>query len=110
MTWRHDVSHLLLAGGVLLCLVSVLGVLVMRDVYDRLHYVGLAGYGALLVAIGIVVQESFSLIGDKALATAAILLAGGPVMVHVTARTARIREHGDWRGPHAAGDDPDERA
>jgi multicomponent Na+:H+ antiporter subunit G len=108
VTWRHVVAHVLLAGGVVVCLLSTLGVLVMRDVYDRLHYVGLASYGALLVAAGIVVQESFSLIGDKALATAAILLAGGPVMVHVTARTARIREHGDWRGPHAGDEEDDE--
>ena len=46
----------------------MLGLLVMRDVYDRLHYVGLAGYGALLIGIAILVRESFSLIGDKALA------------------------------------------
>jgi multisubunit Na+/H+ antiporter MnhG subunit len=103
VTWRHVVSHVLLAGGVGLCLLSVLGVIVMRGVYDRLHYVGLAGFGALLAALGIVVQESFSVIGDKALATAAVLLAGGPIVMHATARSARIREHGDWRAPGPGG-------
>jgi multisubunit Na+/H+ antiporter MnhG subunit len=69
----------------------------MRDVYDRLHYVGLAGYGALSIGIAILVRESFSLIGDKALATGIVLLIIGPVLVHTTARSFRTRQTGDWR-------------
>ncbi|MEA2145303.1 MAG: hypothetical protein QOG59_890, partial [Solirubrobacteraceae bacterium] len=60
------------------------------------HYVGLAGYGALLIAIAILVRESFSLIGDKALATGVILVGVGPVLVHTTVRSLRARERGDW--------------
>jgi multisubunit Na+/H+ antiporter MnhG subunit len=82
---------------VVLELFAVLGVVVMRDVFDRLHYVGLAGYGALLVAVAILVNESWSLIGDKALATGAVLLLVGPVLVHTTARSFRTRVRGDWR-------------
>ncbi len=106
MSARHVVATgLLIAGGTLQVLAAI-GVAVMRDVYDRLHYVGLAGFGALLVAGAIVVQESFSLIGDKALATAAVLVLFGPVLVHTTARSLRVREHGDWRAEidHAEGD------
>jgi multisubunit Na+/H+ antiporter MnhG subunit len=69
----------------------------MRDVYDRLHYVGLAGFGALLVGISILVRESWSLIGDKALATGALLVLLSPVMVQTTARSFRTRQLGDWR-------------
>jgi len=87
---------LLVLGGVLECF-AVLGLVAMRDVYDRLHYVGLAGYGALLIAIAILVRESFSLIGDKALATAGLLLLIGPLLVHTTVRSFRTRERGDWR-------------
>ena len=97
MNWRHVVGTILLIAGCGLEVLAVLGVVVMRDVYDRLHYVGLAGYGALLVAVAIVVRESFSLIGDKALATAAVLVLLGPVLAHATARSLRIRERGDWR-------------
>jgi monovalent cation/proton antiporter MnhG/PhaG subunit len=93
----HVIATVLLALGVLLELFAVLGIVVMRDAFDRLHYVGLAGYGALLIAVAIVVQESWSLIGDKALATGAVLLLVGPVLVHTTARSFRTRKRGDWR-------------
>jgi multisubunit Na+/H+ antiporter MnhG subunit len=97
MTVRHIAATVLLITGVGLELVSVLGVAVMRDVYDRLHYVGLAGFGALLIGISILVRESWSLIGDKALATGALLVLLSPVVVHTTARSFRTRQLGDWR-------------
>jgi multisubunit Na+/H+ antiporter MnhG subunit len=93
----HLIATVLLAAGVALEVLAVLGLLVMRDVFDRLHYVGLAGYGALMIGIAILVRESFSLIGDKALATGVVLMTLGPVLVHATARTFRTRQLGDWR-------------
>lgn len=97
MSWRHVVASVLLAGGCSLQLLAVLGLAVMRDAYDRLHYVGLAGYGAVLVAAAILVRESFSLIGDKALATGLLVVVIGPLLVHTTARSLRVREHGSWQ-------------
>lgn len=94
---RHAVATVLLVAGGSLQAVAVLGLLVMRDALDRLHYVGVAGYGALAVGAAILVRQSFSLIGDKALATGAVLALLGPVLVHTTARSLRIRRHGDWR-------------
>jgi multisubunit Na+/H+ antiporter MnhG subunit len=97
MSFSHTAATVLLIAGTALDVVAVLGMTVMRDAFDRLHYVGVAGYGAVLVAVAIVVRESWSLIGDKALLTGAVLLAIGPVLVHTTARSLRTREHGDWR-------------
>jgi multisubunit Na+/H+ antiporter MnhG subunit len=97
MTARHLAATVLLVGGATLELLAVIGVSVMRDVFDRLHYVGLAGFGALLIGAAVLMQESFSLIGDKALATGALLVLLGPVMVHTTARSLRTRQLGDWR-------------
>lgn len=97
MSWRHIVASVLLFGGCSLQVLAVLGLVVMRNAYDRLHCLGLAGYGALLAACAIVVRESFSLIGDKALLTGLVLVLFGPVLAHTTARSLRIREHGDWR-------------
>jgi multicomponent Na+:H+ antiporter subunit G len=91
------IATVLLVAGVSIEVVAVLGLVAMRDVFDRLHYVGLAGFGALLVGISILVREGFSLIGDKALVTGAFLALLSPVLVHATARSFRIREHGDWR-------------
>ncbi|MGH2832751.1 MAG: monovalent cation/H(+) antiporter subunit G [Solirubrobacteraceae bacterium] len=97
MTLRHAAATVLLVGGCSLQVLAVIGLASMRDAYDRLHYVGLAGYGALLIGVSILVRESFSLIGDKALLTGATLALFGPVLTHATARSLRIREHGDWR-------------
>jgi multisubunit Na+/H+ antiporter MnhG subunit len=93
---RHAVPTVLLIAGVALEVIAVLGVSVMRNVLDRLHYVSLAGFGALLVAISIICAESFSLVGDKALVTGALLVLVGPVLVHATARSLRARALGEW--------------
>lgn len=97
MSWRHVVATVLLVAGGGIEVLAVLGLCTMRDVYDRLHYVGLAGFGALLIAAGIVFRESFSLIGDKALLVGVALVLSGPVLVHTTMRSMLIRERGDWR-------------
>lgn len=97
MSFPHLAATLLLIAGVALELFAVLGMIVMRNAYDRLHYVGLAGYGSLLIGISILIRESWSLIGDKALATGAVLVLIGPVLVHTTMRSFRTRERGDWR-------------
>ena len=97
MSWRHVAATVLLVAGCSLEVLALIGLMAMRNAYDRLHYVGVAGFGALLVGVSIVVRESFSLIGDKALVTGAVLVLFGPILVHTTARSLRIREHGDWR-------------
>ena len=97
MTVSHAIATGLLVLGVGIEIVAVVGVTVMHDVFDRLHYVGLVGFGALLVGIAVLVREGFSLIGNKALATGAFLALFGPVLVHATARSMRTRQLGDWR-------------
>lgn len=96
MSTSHAIAGVLLWIGVALELFAVLGLVVMRDVFDRLHYVGLAGYGALFIGVSILVRESWSLLGDKSLATGAVLVLIGPLLGHTTARSFRIRERGDW--------------
>jgi multisubunit Na+/H+ antiporter MnhG subunit len=97
MSWRAVVAIVLLVAGGLLELIAVLGMCVMRDAYDRLHYVGLASFGAFLICVAVLIRESFSLIGDKALLVGGILILTGPVLVQTTARSLLIRELGDWR-------------
>jgi multisubunit Na+/H+ antiporter MnhG subunit len=97
MSWRAVVSIVLLIAGGMLELIAVLGMSVMRNVYDRLHYVGVAGFGGFLIAVAVLVRESFSLIGDKALLVGVVLVLAGPVLVQTTVRSLLIRELGDWR-------------
>ena len=96
MSVRHVAEYVLLVLGTGTLVLSAIGVLVMRSVYDRLHYVGSATVGAALVCIAVTVRESFSLIGNTTLLIAFFLLVTGPVLVHATARAARIRERGEW--------------
>jgi multisubunit Na+/H+ antiporter MnhG subunit len=105
VSWRAVVAVVLLIAGGVLELIAVLGLCLMRNVYDRLHYVGLAGFGGFLVAVAVLVRESFSLIGDKALLVGVVLVLAGPVLVQSTARSLLIRELGDWRAKTREGSD-----
>ncbi len=108
MSLRHVIATVLLVTGGVIEILAVLGLVVMRDVYDRLHYVGLAGFGALLIGVSILCEESFSMIGDKALLVGVVLVLSGPILVHTTMRSMLTREHGDWRTriEQAAEDEP----
>jgi multisubunit Na+/H+ antiporter MnhG subunit len=97
VSWRGVVAVVLLIAGGVIELLAVLGLCAMRNAYDRLHYVGLAGFGGLLIGVSIVVRESFSLIGDKALLVGVILIVSGPIVAQTTMRSLLIRELGDWR-------------
>jgi monovalent cation/proton antiporter MnhG/PhaG subunit len=90
------ISWVLMAIGTLAVLVGVLGVLVARDVYDRLHFIGPAGiFAPTAFALAVVIDEGpFSQAGLKSMLTALILLGLSPVLVHATARAAYVREHG----------------
>jgi multisubunit Na+/H+ antiporter MnhG subunit len=97
VSWRSVTAVVLLCAGGGLCVVATIGVVVMRDWQDRLHYVSVSSFGVFLISLSILVRESFSVIGNKALATGVLLVVAGPVMVHVTLRSGRIRTLGDWR-------------
>ncbi len=97
MMWQDLVATLLLALGVGLLLLCCLGVLVMDNLYDRLHYLGPAStLGAFVLAVAVVLREGASTAGLKALTVAAILVSVGPVLSHAIARAARVRQFGSW--------------
>jgi multicomponent Na+:H+ antiporter subunit G len=100
----------LLVVGVGVTLASCVGVLVMRDAYDRLHYTAPATTIApLAIAAAIVLEERLSAAGVKALLVALALLVTNPVLTHATARAARIRQLGEWtvqEGEHVKGERP----
>jgi len=97
VTWRSAVSVVLVCLGVGIGLIATLGVVVMRDWQDRIHYAGLSSFGVVLIGLSVLVRESFSVIGDKALATALLMLFVGPIVSHVILRSGRQRSLGDWR-------------
>jgi monovalent cation/proton antiporter MnhG/PhaG subunit len=76
------------AGEVLCCL----GILVMRDVYDRLHYAMAATtVPPFLIAAAVLVEEGWGQAGINALVVAVALFLLSPILAHATARVARSR-------------------
>jgi multicomponent Na+:H+ antiporter subunit G len=97
MSVRHIITEVFLWLGVGLLLLSALGVLVLRDPLDRLHLPAVSSVGALSIAVAIVVEKSFSLVGDESLLTAVVLVVVAPVLTHAIGRAVRITERHDWR-------------
>ena len=97
MSVRDVLTEVFLWLGVALLLLAAVGTVTLRNAFDRLHLPGLAAVGALCVAVAIVIEKSFSLVGDEALLTAAFLVVVSPVATHAIGRAIRIAERGDWR-------------
>ncbi len=89
----------LVALAIAACVVASLGVLLMRNAYARLHYVGLVtAVAAPLCAIAVALAEGLWPAGAKALLVAAVMVVTGPVVTHATARAARSQfENGSTR-------------
>jgi multicomponent Na+:H+ antiporter subunit G len=94
----HILTVVLLAVGAGAALLSAMGILVVRDFYERLHYVGPAGsVGAVAIAAALVLKESFSAAGIKVILVAILLVVSNSVLTHATARAGRINQLGDWK-------------
>ena len=87
---RDVVTWILVGAGVAAQLFVCLGVLLMRDALDRLHFVGASSVGVVLVCAAPIVAEGPSLIGLKAILIAAFLLVTGPVLAHAPARAIHL--------------------
>ena len=87
---RDAIVAVLVVAGVAVQVFACLGVLLMRDAFDRLHFVGTSLVGAPLLCVAVVVAEGPSLIGLKALLTAAFLMLSAPVLAHATAHALHL--------------------
>ena len=86
-----------------MAVLTVIGLLVAKNVFARLHYLGLiASVGTVCACAAIVVQEGWSQAGIKAILTGIVIFFMNPVLTHATARAARVRRYGnltpdDWK-------------
>jgi multisubunit Na+/H+ antiporter MnhG subunit len=83
---RDVAAMALLFAGIAVQILAVLGVTLLRDALDRIHFLAPTTLATVLVTVAVVVRESFSLIGITALLVAGFVLFTGPVLSHVTAR------------------------
>ena len=91
------VVDVLLAVAVASALLGGLGLLATSNPYDQLHFTGPATViGPVAIAAAVLVDEPLSSAGIKSVLVALVMLGTGPVLVHATARAARVRERGRW--------------
>ncbi len=98
MSGATHVAAIVLAGAAAaLTLVSAVGVAVMRDAYQKLHFIAppaVLGGPALAVAVWLDAHSIQA--GLKALLAVVLLNAMNGVVTHATARAAFVREHRRW--------------
>jgi monovalent cation/proton antiporter MnhG/PhaG subunit len=89
----HDLAIDILVGlGVAAELLCCVGLVVMRNVYDRLHYsMAATSVPPFLLAVAVLVEEGWTQPGINALVVAVALFLISPVLAHATARAARSR-------------------
>jgi multisubunit Na+/H+ antiporter MnhG subunit len=96
---RQIAVDVLLGLAVVVTAVSSIGVLVMRDAFQKLHFVTPVSVVApVLVALAVLVRSGASNRSAVAWLTVLFLLLASPFLSHATMRAARIRIQGDWRG------------
>ena len=95
---REVCADVLLGLAVAVVLGASLGVLLMRDAYQKLHFVTPAALVApVLVALAVLVRMGlYENTGETCLALLFMVI-GGPYLSHATMRAIRIRDRGDWR-------------
>ena len=95
---RDVFSDVLLGLAVVIVAGAALGVLLMRDAYQKLHFVTPAALVApVLVTLAVLVQMGMTEnTGETCLALLFMVIAG-PYLSHATMRALRVREKGDWR-------------
>jgi multisubunit Na+/H+ antiporter MnhG subunit len=95
---RTVLAAVFVSGAVALVLVSCVGLLVMPEASQRLHYVTpVALVAPVLLGLGVLAQSGWS--ENSALTWLALLfvVGTGPFLAHATIRAVKIRETGDWR-------------
>jgi multisubunit Na+/H+ antiporter MnhG subunit len=98
VTAREVLADCLLGLAVAIVLVSSVGILVMRDACQKLHYVTPTALVApVVVGLAVLAQSGLTLdTAETGLALVFVAIAG-PFLSHATIRAARIRQTGDWR-------------
>jgi len=104
-------ADILLGLAVVIVITSSVGVLVMRDPYQKLHFVTPAALVApALVALAVLVRMGLDENTGETCVALVFMGIAGPFLSHATVRAIRIRETGDWRlrkgGQAAAEEEP----
>lgn len=97
MSAQEIVVWVLLGIGLLGFVVTAVGLLLVDDFYEQLHYLAPSSLvGAVAIPAAVVVHEGLSQSGAKAILIALLLFWANPVLTHATLRAGRIRRKRQW--------------
>jgi multicomponent Na+:H+ antiporter subunit G len=95
---RTIAADVMLGVAVLIVLGCSVGIVVMRDVYQKLHYLGPLGTLApVLVGLAVLVQSGWSANSLQTWLAIVFIAVSAPFLGHATSRAAMIKQAGDWR-------------
>jgi multisubunit Na+/H+ antiporter MnhG subunit len=98
---RDILADVLLGLAVAVVISASIGVLVMRDPYQKLHFVTPAALIApLLVTLAVLARAGLDENTGETCVALGFMVIAGPFLSHATVRAIRIREKGDWRTGH----------
>ena len=90
--------EVLLAIGILIALLCCLAVPVMKNRYERLHFMApVSTVSVTLILIAVIVQEGWGQATIKMVLILLALVFTNAVLAHATARAARVRDLGHWQ-------------
>ncbi|MFB3917113.1 MAG: cation:proton antiporter [Terriglobales bacterium] len=97
MSNRQTAIDVLLWIGTMTTVICCLGMLVMKDFFEKLHYMAtVATISAFAILAAVLLQEGWGQAGVKAILVCGVLLLMNSVLTHATARAARVRKLGHW--------------
>ena len=89
------IVDVLLGLAVAVVLISAAGVLLMRDAYEKVHFVTpIAVVAPVLVALAVGVQSGWTISTGQSWLVVALMVIASPFLAHATVRAVWIREHG----------------
>jgi monovalent cation/proton antiporter MnhG/PhaG subunit len=102
MSMATTAVEVFLAIAVLSAWVCCIGILIMPNFYERMHYLAtVTTISAFAILVAVVIEEGWGQATLKTIVTFVLLLLVNAVVTHATARAARVRTLGHWSSdPH----------
>lgn len=91
------VSGILLGLAVVLAIACAVGVLVMRDAFQRLHFSApVVSFSVLFIGVAVWLEDTDPQARIKIILIGLILFVMNSILTHATGKAIRIRQAGKW--------------
>jgi monovalent cation/proton antiporter MnhG/PhaG subunit len=91
------VVEVMLGIAVITGLLCCLGIVIMPDFYERLHYMAsVTTVSALCILVAVIIEKGWGQATIKTVLVCIVLLLINAVLTHATARACRVRALGHW--------------